>query len=212
MIRRPPISTLTDTLFPYTTRFRSLTAVKADFKELPAFGPPGTITSTSPILGLRAERIEFANCVTALVSNNKVEPGKVRVNVRFDTGNRSVAADAPNLLWTGDYALVASGIGPWGQNEIDKLTNGRQIQMNFAIDDDAFELSAESRPADLADQMRLIAGKLAVPRWDPAPVERLRIGYLTGYDLNDATPNAVLDRNLRGWTSEEQTSELQSLL
>ena len=133
------------------------------------------------------------------MSNNKVEPGKVRVNVRFGTGNRSVAADAPNLLWTGDYALIASGIGPWGQNEIDQLTNGRQIQLNFAIDDDAFELSAESKPADLADQMRLIAGKLAQPRWDAAPIERLRVGYLTGYDLNDATPNAVLDRNLRGW-------------
>ena len=187
---------------PVTARDDRLAAVDADFKQLPALGPAGTITSTSPILGLRAERIEFANGVTALVSNNKVEPGKVRVNVRFGTGNRSVAADAPNLLWTGDYALVASGIGPWGQNEIDKLTNGRQIQMNFAIDDDAFELSAESRPADLADQMRLIAGKLAVPRWDPAPVERLRIGYLTGYDLNDATPNAVLDRNLRGWLTD----------
>ncbi len=187
---------------PVTARDDRLAAVKADFKELPAFGTPGTITSTNPILGLRAERIEFANGVTALISNNKVEPGKVRVNVRFGTGNRSVSADAPNLLWTGDYALVASGIGPWGQNEIDKLTNGRQIQMNFAIDDDAFELSAESRPADLADQMRLIAGKLAVPRWDAAPVERLRIGYLTGYDLNDATPNAVLDRNLRGWLTD----------
>ncbi|HET6526402.1 M16 family metallopeptidase [Sphingopyxis sp.] len=187
---------------PVTARDDRLAAVDADFKQLPALGPAGTITSTSPILGLRAERIEFANGVTALVSNNKVEPGKVRVNVRFGTGNRSVSADAPNLLWTGDYALVASGIGPWGQNEIDKLTNGRQIQMNFAIDDDAFELSAESRPADLADQMRLIAGKLAVPRWDPAPVERLRIGYLTGYDLNDATPNAVLDRNLRGWLTD----------
>src|SRR3546814_8780745 len=63
---------------PVTARDDRLTAVKADFKELPAFGPPGTITSTSPILGLRAERIEFANGVTALVSNNKVEPGKVR--------------------------------------------------------------------------------------------------------------------------------------
>ncbi|WP_168452346.1 M16 family metallopeptidase [Sphingopyxis microcysteis] len=184
---------------PVTARDDRLAAVQADFEQLPAFGTPGTITSTNSLLGLRAERIEFANGVTALVSNNKVEPGKVRVNVRFGTGNRSVAADAPNLLWTGDYALVASGIGPWGQNEIDQLTNGRQIQLNFAIDDDAFELSAESKPADLADQMRLIAGKLALPRWDAAPVERLRIGYLTGYDLNDATPNAVLDRNLRGW-------------
>lgn len=184
---------------PVTARDDRLATVKADFKQLPAFGPAGAITSTSSLLGLRAERLEFANGVTALVSNNKVEPGKVRVNVRFGTGNRSVAADAPNLLWTGDYALVAGGIGPWGQNEIDQLTNGRQIQMNFAIDDDAFELSAESNPADLADQMRLIAGKLAKPRWDPAPVERLRVGFLTGYDLNDATPNAVLDRNLRGW-------------
>ena len=51
--------------------------------------------------------------------------------------------------------------------------------------------------------MRLIAGKLAQPRWDTAPIERLRVGYLTGYDLNDATPNAVLDRNLRGWLTAD---------
>lgn len=184
---------------PARTRDDRLAATDADFSQLPAIGPAGTVTSSTQIPGLRAERIEFANGVTALVSNNRIEPGKVRVNVRFGSGNRSVAADAPNLLWAGDYALIASGIGPWGQNEIDQLTNGRQIQLNFAIDDDAFELSAESRPADLADQLRLIAGKLAFPRWDAAPIERLRIGYLTGFDLNDATPNAVLDRNLRGW-------------
>src|SRR3546814_2081825 len=60
----------------------------------------------------------------------------------------------------------------------------------------------ESQPADLADQMKLIAGKLAFPRWDTAPVERLRVGYLTGYDLNDATPNAVIERNLQGWLAD----------
>ncbi|MBA3942773.1 MAG: insulinase family protein, partial [Sphingopyxis sp.] len=184
---------------PAAARDDRLTAVQADFGQLPAIGQPGTVAATAPLPGLRAERIEFANGVTALISNNRIEPGKVRVNVRFGTGNRSVAADAPNLLWTGDYALVASGIGPWGQNEIDQATNGRQIQLNFAIDDDAFELSAESNPADLADQLKLIAGKLAYPRWEAAPIERLKVGYLTGYDLNDATPNAVLDRNLRGW-------------
>jgi len=188
---------------PAKARDERLAAIKADFNQLPSLGKPGTIVSSTLIQGLRAERIEFANGVTALVSNNKVEPGKVRVNVRFGTGNRSVAADAPNLLWTGDFALVASGIGPWGQNEIDQITNGRQIQMNFSVEDDAFELSAESRPADLADQMKLMAAKLAKPRWDPAPVERLRVGYLTGFDLNDATPNAVLDRNLRGWLTND---------
>ncbi len=187
---------------PAKVRDDRLTAIQADWSQLPSFGQPGTIVSTTPIPGLRAERIEFANGVTALISNNKVEPGKVRVNVRFGTGNRSVAADAPNLLWTGDYALTASGIGPWGQNELDQLTNGRQIQMAFSVEDDSFELGAESKPADLADQMKLIAGKLAFPRWDAAPVERLRVGYLTGYELNDATPNSVLDRNLKGWLTD----------
>lgn len=163
---------------PAKARDDRLAATKVDFSQLPAIGAPGTITSSTLVPGLRAERIEFANGVTALVSNNRVEPGKVRVNVRFGSGNRSVAADAPNLLWTGDYALLASGIGPWGQNEIDQLTNGRQIQMNFAIDDDAFKLSAESRPADLADQMKLMAAQLSQPRWDVAPIERLRVGYL----------------------------------
>src|SRR3546814_8696473 len=131
MLRRPPRSTRTDTLFPYTTLFRS-----------------------------------------------------VRINVRFGTGNRSVGAEEPNLLWTGDYALVASGIGPWGQSGIDQLTNGRQIELNFSIDDDAFELDAESSPADLADQLKLIAGTLDFTRWDAAPAERLSVGLLAGYDLD----------------------------
>ncbi len=188
---------------PATIKDDRLQAVKADFGQLPSLGTPGTIVAQAAVPGLRAQRIEFANGVTALVSDNRVEPGKVRVNVRFGSGYRSVAANAPNLLWTGDYALIASGIGPWGQNAIDQLTNGRQIQLNFDIDDDAFELSAESKPADLADQMKLIAGKLAFPRWDAAPVERLRVGFLTGYDLNDATPNAVIDRQLQGWLTND---------
>lgn len=187
---------------PVTARAVRLSDAKVDFGQLPAFGPPGRIVSATQLPELIAERIEFANGVTALVSDNKVEPGKVRVNVRFGSGNRSVAADAPNLLWTGDYALMASGIGPWNQFDIDQLTNGRQIQINFGIDDDAFELSAESNPADIGDQLRLMAGKLAFPRWDAAPVDRLRVGYLTGYDMGNATPNAVVDRDLRGWLND----------
>lgn len=184
---------------PAELRDDRLSAADVDFGQLPSPGPEGKLVAASHVPILGAERLEFANGVTALVSDNRVEPGKVRVNIRFGSGRRSVAAGAPNLLWTGDYALVASGLGPWGQNEIDQLTNGRQLQLEFAVDDDAFELSAETSTADVADQLRLIAGKLAHPRWDAAPVDRLRIGYLTGYDLNDATPNAVLERHLKGW-------------
>src|SRR3546814_7259570 len=53
MIRRPPRSTRTDTLFPYTTLFRSLTA---SFRPLPALNlgwVDALIVIGSPVRGLR---------------------------------------------------------------------------------------------------------------------------------------------------------------
>lgn len=176
-----------------------LAQLRVDPADLVLPAPAGTVVSEERLPFLRAERIELSNGVTALVSNNRVEPGKVRVNVRFGTGYRSVSPGAANLLWTGAYALVASGVGPWGQNELDQFGNGRQIQLNFSVDDDAFELAGETSPADLTDQLRLITAKLWQPRWDAAPVARLRIGMLTGYDVQFQTPTSVLERDLEGW-------------
>ena len=167
--------------------------------DVPPLGPPGSVGEVTPIRGLNAQRYVLSNGVVALVSSNGVEPDKVRVNVRFGHGARSIAPDAPNLLWTADYAVAASGVGALGQNELDELTNGRQIQLNFAVEDDAFELSAETSPTDLADQLRLIAAKLAHPGWDPAPVERLKLGLLTGFDQAETTPSGIIERDLTGW-------------
>ncbi|MEY4270300.1 MAG: hypothetical protein RLZZ58_1516 [Pseudomonadota bacterium] len=176
-----------------------LTRRTASIADLPKLGKPGTITGESRVPGLLASRLQLSNGVTVLVSDNEIEPDKVRVNVRFGNGFRGVAPTADSLIWTGQYAVIASGIGRFGQNEIDQMTNGRQIQLNFDIDDDAYEMSAESKPADLADQLRLMATKIAKPNWDPAPVERLKIGMLTGLEARDATPAAILDADLQGW-------------
>src|SRR3546814_966957 len=60
---------------PATIKDDRLAAVKADFDQLPKIGDPGPLVSQTAIPGLRAERIEFANGVTALISNNQGEPG-----------------------------------------------------------------------------------------------------------------------------------------
>lgn len=178
---------------------RSEGPAAATMADLPPLGPPGQVNETAVIQGLNARRVTFANGVTALISDNDVEPDKVRVNVRFGRGAAGLDPKGPALLWSGDYALAASGIGALGQEALDELTNGRQIQLNFAVEEDAFEWSAETRPADLADQLRLFATKLAQPGWDPAPVERLKLGLLTGFDQQETTPNGLIDRDLIGW-------------
>ncbi len=166
------------------------------FADLPSPGAPGRLVSRTPSPWADLERWEFANGVTALVRNTNIEPNKVRIRVRWGAGRRALAPDQPNLLWAGESALVESGIGRFDISQLDQLSDGRQIGMSFAVDDDAFELSAETQPSDLADQLKLLAAKLVAPGWQANPVLRARAGRLAGFDLLRNSPNAVLENQL----------------
>ncbi|HTG38883.1 M16 family metallopeptidase, partial [Sphingomonas sp.] len=168
-----------------------------DFGDLPRLGSPGKVVSRETVVvdpGI--EQADFANGVKLLVFPNESETSKVYVRVRFGAGLRGLPADRVTPVWAGDLALVPSGIGKFGQEEIDRLTSGRQISIDFATDDDAFMFGALTTPADLADQLKLIAAKLAAPGWDPNPVARARAVMLAGYDTFDSSPDGVIGRDL----------------
>jgi zinc protease len=169
-----------------------------DFSKLPALGKPGTVVSREPLAGLDMERVTFSNGVRLLLFANNSETARVYVRVRWGGGYAALPADRPTPAWAGDLALVASGIGKLNQGDLDALTTGRRIGMDFDIDDDAFTLSAITSPADMPDQLRLMADKLAVPAWDPAPVARARAVVLAGYPGYDSSPDGVLSRDLEG--------------
>lgn len=164
--------------------------------DLPTFGAPGTVVSRTPIGLPGMESITFSNGVKLTLFANDAETEKVRINVRFGHGQQAFSPTKPVASWAGDYALVASGIGKLGQLELDELTNGRRMGMDFGIDDDAFELQAVTRPADYRDQLRLFAAKLAAPGWDPAPIARVKTGATVAYDAMSRSPDAVLGRDL----------------
>lgn len=164
--------------------------------DLPTLGAPATVVSRSAVGLPGMESITFSNGVKLTLFANDAETEKVRINVRFGHGQQSFSPTKPVASWAGGYALVASGIGKLGQRELDELTNGRRMGMEFAIDDDAFELQAVTRPADYRDQLRLFATKLAMPGWDPAPIERVKTGAMLAYDAMSQSPDAVLGRDL----------------
>ncbi|MFX6743425.1 hypothetical protein ABTH23_20225, partial [Acinetobacter baumannii] len=66
----------------------------------------------------------------------------------------------------GQNALMDAGIGALGREDLDRLATGRKLSLDFDIDDTAFIMAADTRPADLADQLYLFAAKLGQPRWD----------------------------------------------
>lgn len=172
---------------------------KVSFDKLPRLGKPATVVARTTLLASPGiDQVDYSNGVKMLLFPNEAETGKVYVRVRFGDGMNALPADRRSPAWAADLALMASGIGKLSQEDLDRLTNDRQINVDFTIDEDAFVLGGTTSPADLKDMLRLIAAKLAAPAWDPRPVERAKAVMLAGYDGNSASPSAVIGQKLLG--------------
>lgn len=167
------------------------------FDALPKLGAPGTVVLRQRVLPeMEVDQVTYSNGVKLLMRQDPSETGKVYVRVRFGNGARSLPANRPTAAWAGGMALMASGVGSYGQEELDVLTGRRQIGMEFGMEDDAFTFNAQTTKDDLADQLKLFATKLAAPAWDPNPVLRARAGALSSYAGLSSSPDAVISRDL----------------
>ncbi|MBX9897162.1 MAG: insulinase family protein [Qipengyuania sp.] len=168
------------------------------FAELPAIGKPGAIAQDAPLGVLDIGRVDFANGVKVLLWANNAEPGRVAVKVRFGGGYRSFGEGDAAYAALGKMALVGSGVGPLGQEELDRISTGRKMGFEFGIDDGAFTFFAQTRREDLADQLYLFAAKLGMPRWDANPVIRAKAAAELAFESHATSPAGVLGRELDG--------------
>lgn len=166
------------------------------FAEMPALGAPGQLVNQSPTGILGIDQLEFANGVKVLLWPTTDEPGRVSVKVRFGAGYRAFAPGDAAYIGLGDMALVGSGQGQLGQEELDRISTGRKMGYDFAIHDAAFQFSADTRSSDMADQLYLFAQKFAQPRWDSGPVLRAKAAARLRYESFSASPQGVLERDL----------------
>ena len=166
------------------------------FADLPPVGTPGTVASARPIGLLGIEQIELSNGVKVLLWPNDAEPGRIIVKARFGGGYGAITPQNAVYGRIGAVALMDSGIGALGRDDLDRLATGRKLSLDFDIDDTAFRMSADTRPADLEDQLYLMAAKLATPRWDPNPVLRAKAAAKLQYESYNSSPMAVLGRDL----------------
>jgi zinc protease len=173
-----------------------LAASSLSFKDLPAIGQPGTLVNAEGAGLLGIERIELSNGVKALLWSNQAEPGRIIVRVRFGGGYAVI--DPKDAVYgpLGETALMDSGFGALGREELDRLSTGRKLSLDFNIEDTYFKMSADTRPADLADQIYLFAAKLAMPRWDANPVIRAQAAARLAYESTNASAASVLQRDV----------------
>lgn len=174
-----------------------LAASSLSFDDLPAIGQPGKVVEEGPIGLLDIEQVTLDNGVRAILWSNNAEPGRVTVKTRFGAGYRAFKPEDAPYIMLGEMALVGSGLGDLGQEELDRISNGRKMGFDFSIDDAVFSFTAQTRSADLADQLYLFAAKLGMPRWDANPVLRAKAAAKLAYDTYAASPGGVLNRDLQ---------------
>ena len=182
------------------------TQANVTFAAMPTLGAPGTVVSREKLADLDMEKVVFANGVRLLIFATTSETGRVYVRARFGGGYGALPSRRPSPIWAGESALVASGIVGGAsvggrvldQGDLDQLTAGRVIGLDFDVGDDAFSFNATTAPRELADQLKLMAAKLAHPAWDPAPIARAKVARQAGYAGLDASPTGVLNRDLEG--------------
>ena len=174
-----------------------LSSKPISFADMPRLGPPGKASSILPTGVLAIEQLELSNGIKVLFWSTRDEPGRVTVKARFGAGYRAFSQGDAAYIALGNMALVGSGVGSMGQEELDRISTGRKMGFDFSIDDGAFEFSADTRPADLADQLYLFAAKFAMPRWDVPPVIRAKAAARLQYESFAVSPQGVLERDLK---------------
>ncbi len=166
------------------------------FASLPAIGAAHLPVRAAPTGLFEIEQLDYANGVRVLMWPTAYEPGRVTVKVRFGAGYQAFAPGDAAYAALGDTALVGSGVGTLGQEELDRISTGRKMGFDFGIEDADFQFKADTRPADLTDQLYLFAAKFAMPRWDPNPVQRAKAAAKLQYNTYTASPQGVLQRDL----------------
>src|SRR3546814_8491509 len=125
----------------------------------------------------------FDNGSTLTFKQTDFEKGSVLVQLRFGHGHAGFPADQPSLAWL-DGIVSASGIGDLDLDAMERLLTGRKMAMSFGVTEDATVLAGQTNGTDLVDQLRLLAAKLAYPRWDESLFRRYQASGLESYELH----------------------------
>lgn len=171
---------------------------KVTFAKLPRLGKPATVVSRQKIPDFDLEKVVLSNGVRLMLRVSPAEETRVYVRVRFGGGYNALPADRKSSIWAAGGAIVGGGVGKLRQGDLDQMTAGRRIGLDFGINDDAFVFSAMTSPRDLADQLKLMAGYMSSPGWDPNPLARIKSVTLAQYAGFDSSPSGVLARDLEG--------------
>ena len=162
-----------------------------------SFGAIGKVAEQRDIADLDAVFVRFENGVRLTVKPTKFRDDQVLVKVRVGDGLLAQPADRQSMYWAGS-AVIEGGLARISAEDMERVLASRVYGARFSIDDDAYTLSGNTRPEDLAVQMQVLAAYASEPGWRREAFERARTYAGTLSEQWQSTDNGVFGRDLAG--------------
>ena len=155
-------------------------------------GEPASVRSRKEIEDLGITQIVFDNQVRANFKVSKFEAENVLVKVRIGSGLLTVPLDKPGLASFASATFDDGGLEEHSVDDLQRLLAGRTVSSRFEVADDAFELSGQTRPADLLLQLQLLAAYVSHPGYRDEAERQFKKNLDALYTQLTRTPDGIL--------------------
>jgi zinc protease len=156
------------------------------------FGTPTPLVEKKVAPALDVIQARFGNNVRLNLKRTQFEANSILLAVRFGGGRLELPRDKPGLKLLAEQAFISSGLRKHTFDELNRITAGRNIGLDFNVDDDAFVLSGHTTPDDLLLQLQVMAAYLTAPGYRPEALEHFRQSLGPLYLNLTRTPGGVM--------------------
>lgn len=161
-----------------------------------SFGVPGVVADRREIPDLDTVFVRFANGVRLTVKPTKFRDEQILVEARIGDGDLDLPIDRQTPIWAANSAFPEGGLDQLSVQDVDQVLHSKILAKTFAVGEDAYVLSGQTRPEDLDAQLQLLTAYVAHPGWRPEAFDRMKKVGPTILDQLEATPTGVLNRDL----------------
>ncbi len=161
------------------------------------FGAPGRVVADDRVEDLGIRRVRFANNVMLNIKRTDFQADRVLLSVRVDGGSALAPRDDPTRMALG-AALTVGGLTAHSFSELQSVLAGRTVSSGWGSGETGFGSSATTTPKDLLLQAQVFAAYLTAPGWRADGLALIRRVLPQQYAANDATPAAVIARDVPG--------------
>lgn len=170
-------------------------ATKAAAFAYTDFGTPGLVVSDERVADLGIRRIRFANNVMLNIKQTDFKKDNVLLSVRVDGGDLLETRDDPTRVALAG-SLYVGGLAAHSFDDLRTILAGTTVDAAFGSGTDAFGGTAQVSPADFRLQADLMAAFVTHPGYRADGLALIRRYLPQQYAANDATPGAVMGRDV----------------